>query len=245
MWTGSCFQSRQYIRPPTMYCGKDGSCDWCQQYWEVRRRPEIHFKLHYDKAKVLVTDHENMLVVKKTIKIGSDRKIVRGNKTCLLRPVCLRLMTSWWRNPRTGSWRMLVRDVGRIQNIIGRVLSDTGQAYFVDAVRRCQSQFLFEYGGVEVEEEQVQHFSRENSGDCLTYRRARSPRRRTRWELQRRWLRMNCSWKQAEDPSSQTLDNLLSDQRYQNLPYQASKESSGLLFPCLYWSFKTVIQLQN
>ena len=69
---------------------------------------------------------------------------------------------------------MLVRDVGRIQNIIGRVLSDTGQAYFVDAVRRCQSQFLFEYGGVEVEEEQVQHFSRENSGDCLTYRRARS-----------------------------------------------------------------------
>ena len=46
---------------------------------------------------------------------------------------------------------MLVRDVGRIQNIIGRVLSDTGQAYFVDAVRRCQSEFLFEYGGVEEE----------------------------------------------------------------------------------------------
>ena len=95
---------------------------------------------------------------------------------------------------------MLVRDVGRIQNIIGRILSDTGRAYFVDAVRRGQAEFLFEYGGVEVEEEQVQHFSRENSG--------------------RRWLRMNCSRKQAKDPSSQTLDILLSDQRYQNLPYQ-------------------------
>ena len=73
-----------------------------------------------------------------------------------------------------------MRDVGRIQNIVGRILSDTGQAYFVDAVRKDQAEFLFEYGGVEVEEEPVQHFSRENSGDCLTYSRARSPRRRTR-----------------------------------------------------------------
>ena len=63
----------------------------------------------------------------------------------------------------------VVRDVGRIQNIIGRILSDTGQAYFVDAVRRGEAEFLFEYGGVEDEEEQVQHLSRENSGDCLTY----------------------------------------------------------------------------
>ena len=63
----------------------------------------------------------------------------------------------------------VVRDVGRIQNIVGRILSDTGQAYFVDAVRKGQAEFLFEYGGLEVEEEQVQHFSRENSGDCLTY----------------------------------------------------------------------------
>ena len=75
---------------------------------------------------------------------------------------------------------MLVRDVGRIQNIIGRILSDTGQVYFVDPVRRGQAEFLFEYGGVEVEEEEVQHFNRENSGDCLTYSRARSPRRRIR-----------------------------------------------------------------
>ena len=85
---------------------------------------------------------------------------------------------------------MLVRDVGRIQNIIGRILSDTGRAYFVDAVRRGQAEFLFEYGGVEVEEEQVQHFSRENSG--------------------RRWLRMNCSRKQAKDPSYQRCCNFFS-----------------------------------
>ena len=39
----------------------------------------------------------------------------------------------------------------------------------MDAVRRGEAEFLFEYGGVEDEEEQVQHLSRENSGDCLTY----------------------------------------------------------------------------
>ena len=63
-----------------------------------------------------------------------------------------------------------MRDTGRIQNIIGQILPDTGQAYFVDAVRRGPEEFLYEYGRTGPEDESVQHLTLRNSGgDCLTY----------------------------------------------------------------------------
>ena len=63
-----------------------------------------------------------------------------------------------------------MRDVGRIQNILGQILSDTGQKYFVDAVRRGPRDFLYEYGGTDPEEEPVHHLTLDNTaGDCLTY----------------------------------------------------------------------------
>ena len=81
----------------------------------------------------------------------------------------------WWKyfhlsNLCNYSFSQVVRDVGRIQNIIGQILPETGQAYYVDAVRRGPVDFLYEYGGIEPEDESVQHLTLSNSGgDCLTY----------------------------------------------------------------------------
>ena len=73
------------------------------------------------------------------------------------------------------SYPQVVRDEGRIQRLMGRLLQSTpGLQYFVDGVRTEEVSYLYQYSGEDGQ--YVHHFVSQNTGgDCLTYSSGKAP----------------------------------------------------------------------
>ena len=75
------------------------------------------------------------------------------------------------------SYPQVVRDEGRIQRLMGRLLQSTpGLQYFVDGRRTEEVSYLYQYSGEDGQYEPVHHFVSQNTGgDCLTYSSGKAP----------------------------------------------------------------------